>query len=272
MWEFYYSTGEFARLNGVNKRTLHYYDQIGLFSPEHKGENGYRYCTCMQFEQLELILLLRRIGFSIQEIKTYTQSPSGGALEQLIRDKQADIDRSIRELLEAKEFLNRKADKLALERSIQPGQVQLVTLPAQGLLLSAPIRGDYQDLDFAVASEFSQRLRERCGLYDNFGSRISVQNLRQGRGEEYDCFFARVDPQTGPVDELRPGGSYLQIFARGSWEQLGRAYQALFAEADRRGLELTGYAYEEGINEISLHSPEEYLTRIQIPCRPKRSE
>ena len=141
MREFYYSTGEFARLNGVNKRTLHYYDQIGLFSPEHKGENGYRYYTCMQFEQLELILLLRRIGFSIQEIKTYTQSPSGGALEQLIRDKQADIDRSIRELLEAKEFLNRKADKLALERSIQPGQVQLVTLPAQGLLLSAPIRG-----------------------------------------------------------------------------------------------------------------------------------
>ncbi len=79
MREFYYSTGEFARLNGVNKRTLHYYDEIGLFSPEHKGENGYRYYTCMQFEQLELILLLRRIGFSIQEIKTYTQSPADTA-------------------------------------------------------------------------------------------------------------------------------------------------------------------------------------------------
>lgn len=182
MREFYYSTGEFARLNGVNKRTLHYYDEIGLFSPEHKGENGYRYYTCMQFEQLELILLLRRIGFSIQEIKTYTQSPSGRALEQLIQEKKADIDRSIQELMAAKAFLSRKAEKLALERSIHPGKIELVTLPAQGLLLSAPIRGDYQDLDFAAASEFSQRLRERFGLYDNFGSRIAVENLRQGGG------------------------------------------------------------------------------------------
>lgn len=269
MRELYYSTGEFARLNGVNKRTLHYYDEIGLFSPEHKAENGYRYYTCMQFEQLELILLLRRIGFSIQEIKTYTQSPSGGALEQLIRDKQADIDRSIRELRVAKAFLNRKVEKLALERSIQPEQIQLVTLPAQGLLLSAPIQSGGQELDFASASDFSQRLRERFGLYDNFGSRISVQNLRQGQADKYDCFFARTDPQAGPVDELRPEGLYLQVFTRGSWEQLGGAYQALFAEADRRGLELTGYAYEEGINEISLHSPEDYLTLIEIPCRPK---
>lgn len=235
MREFYYSTGEFARLNGVNKRTLHYYDEIGLFSPEHKGENGYRYYTCMQFEQLELILLLRRIGFSIQEIKTYTQSPSGRALE----------------------------------RSIHPGKIELVTLPVQGLLLSAPIRGDYQDLDFAAASEFSQRLRERFGLYDNFGSRIAVENLRQGRGDEYDRFFAKTELENGIVDEVRPEGLYLQVFIRGSWEQLREGYRALFEEAERRGLELIGYAYEEGINEISLHSPEEYLTLIQIQCREK---
>lgn len=269
MREFYYSTGEFARLNGVNKRTLHYYDEIGLFSPEHKGENGYRYYTCMQFEQLELILLLRKIGFSIQEIKTYTQSPSGRALEQLIQEKKADIDRSIQELMAAKAFLSRKAEKLALERSIHPGKIELVTLPAQGLLLSAPIRGDYQDLDFAAASEFSQRLRERFGLYDNFGSRIAVENLRQGRGDEYDRFFAKTELENGTVDEIRPEGQYLQVFIRGSWEQLRESYRALFEEAERRGLELIGYAYEEGINEISLHSPEEYLTLIQIQCREK---
>ena len=36
-------TGDFARLCGTNKRTLIHYDEIGLFSPEIKGENGYRY-------------------------------------------------------------------------------------------------------------------------------------------------------------------------------------------------------------------------------------
>lgn len=38
MREFYYSTGEFARLNGVNKRTLHYYDEIGCFRRNIKGK------------------------------------------------------------------------------------------------------------------------------------------------------------------------------------------------------------------------------------------
>ena len=37
------TTAQFAKLHEVNKRTLHYYDEIGLFSPREKGENGYRY-------------------------------------------------------------------------------------------------------------------------------------------------------------------------------------------------------------------------------------
>ena len=34
------TANEFAKLHNVNKRTLHYYDEIGLFSPAHKGENN----------------------------------------------------------------------------------------------------------------------------------------------------------------------------------------------------------------------------------------
>ena len=30
------TTAQFAKLHGVNKRTLHYYDDIGLFSPREK--------------------------------------------------------------------------------------------------------------------------------------------------------------------------------------------------------------------------------------------
>ena len=69
--KFLYTTGQFAKLNGINKRTLHYYDEIGLFSPEFKEENGYRYYTCFQTVQLELIVTLRKIGLSIEEIIRY---------------------------------------------------------------------------------------------------------------------------------------------------------------------------------------------------------
>ncbi|MCY8196596.1 MerR family DNA-binding transcriptional regulator, partial [Bacillus spizizenii] len=37
----YFTTGEFAKLCHVKKQTLFHYDDIGLFSPEIKNENGY---------------------------------------------------------------------------------------------------------------------------------------------------------------------------------------------------------------------------------------
>ena len=42
------TTAQFAALHEVNKRTLHYYDSIELFSPETKGDNHLsllRQCT-----------------------------------------------------------------------------------------------------------------------------------------------------------------------------------------------------------------------------------
>jgi DNA-binding transcriptional MerR regulator len=34
--------GDLARQTGVSVRTLHYYDEIGLLSPSHRTEAGYR--------------------------------------------------------------------------------------------------------------------------------------------------------------------------------------------------------------------------------------
>ena len=39
----YFTTGEFAKLVGVTKHTLFHYDKIGIFSPEIKEDNYYRY-------------------------------------------------------------------------------------------------------------------------------------------------------------------------------------------------------------------------------------
>lgn len=55
----------------VNKRTLHYYDNIGLFSPCTKRENGYRYYEISQSIDFEYIRMLKELYMSIEEIKLY---------------------------------------------------------------------------------------------------------------------------------------------------------------------------------------------------------
>ena len=262
--KYLYTTGQFAKLNGVNKRTLHYYDEIGLFSPEFKGENGYRYYTCFQTVQLELILILRKIGLSIEEIIRYQQRPSGASFAELIEERKALIDKSIRELLNTKAFLEQKSKKLSLSLTAREGEIKTVTLPEQRILLSAPITGSYDDDDFAVAGDFSLRLKSLFGLYDNFGSRISVEKILAGNYADYDCFFAYGREDTEIYDTVRPAGTYLRVFCVGCWNKLEAIYHNILIFADKNQIELVGYSYEEGLNEMSLQSRDDYITMITV--------
>ena len=267
--KFLYTTGQFAKLNGINKRTLHYYDEIGLFSPEIKTDNGYRYYTCFQTVQLELIMTLRKIGLSIEEIIHYQQSPSGSSFAELIAEKKEFIDRSIQELLNIKTFLEEKSNKLALSLTAKEDEITVVSLPEQRILLSDPISGAYDDDDFIVASDFSLRLKSIFGLYDNFGSRISTEQISNRQYHKYDCFFAYGRADIEIYDILRPAGAYLRTYCIGNWDRLHTVYDKICNFAAENELELYGYAYEEGLNEMSLRNCQDYITMITIPCKKK---
>jgi DNA-binding transcriptional MerR regulator len=64
-----FTTGQFADMHGVNKRTLMYYDSIGLLKPAVVKENGYRYYTLRQALVFDAILLLRELRVPLKEIK-----------------------------------------------------------------------------------------------------------------------------------------------------------------------------------------------------------
>lgn len=52
--------------------------------------------------------------------------------------------------------------------------------------------------------------------------------------------------------------------------KLGQASAAIFRILDyakQHGLTLFGYAYETGVNEMTINSIDEYITRIVIPVK-----
>lgn len=264
---YLYTTGQFAKLTGVNKRTLHYYDEIGLFSPAFKEENGYRYYTCFQTVQLELIMAFRKIGLSIEEIIHYQKNPSNASFSELITQKKAIIDQSIQELLSTKSFLEQKSEKLSLSLTAKHGKIETVTLPKQRILLSSSITGAYDNNDFAVAGDFSLRLKSAFGLYDNFGSRILAEHILNGDYHNYDCFFAYGRQDVEIYDTVMPAGTYLRTFCIGEWNKLEEIYRAVCAYAEKNCLRLYGYAYEEGLNEMSLKGRDDYITMITVGYR-----
>lgn len=71
MWK----VGQLVRLTGLTVRTLHHYNEIGLLNPSSHSESGHRLYTEDDIAKLEQIILLKQLGFSLEEIKEMINNP-----------------------------------------------------------------------------------------------------------------------------------------------------------------------------------------------------
>lgn len=88
MEDKFYKTKAFAKLTGVTERTLRYYDRIHILKPSRYNEQGHRLYGPMEMHQIQRILTLKYLGYSLTEIKellTITQEDS--FQETLLRQK-----------------------------------------------------------------------------------------------------------------------------------------------------------------------------------------
>lgn len=85
-----FTIGQFAKLHEINKKTLMWYDEIGILKPAVIRENGYRYYSFAQSSILETILMLRELNVSISEIQNFLKNRSAFSFETLMTDKIRD--------------------------------------------------------------------------------------------------------------------------------------------------------------------------------------
>jgi DNA-binding transcriptional MerR regulator len=64
-----YTVKQLSKMAGITRRTVHYYDEIGLLKPSLVGENSYRYYDEDSLLRLQQILLYRELGMPLENIK-----------------------------------------------------------------------------------------------------------------------------------------------------------------------------------------------------------
>jgi len=114
----FYQTGQFARKASVTLRTLRFYDKVGLFSPSHFTESGYRLYSEEDLLVLQQILALKFLGFTLDEIRTcLRRGPNqlGRALERQKRMMQ-ERRRHLDSIIKAIERLEDQAAEGRLDR------------------------------------------------------------------------------------------------------------------------------------------------------------
>lgn len=69
------TVNEVVKIAGVTKRTIQYYDSIGLLPAKKRSENGYRLFGEESLETLKTIAHYKAMGFELKEIKNilYTE-------------------------------------------------------------------------------------------------------------------------------------------------------------------------------------------------------
>ncbi len=105
-----YKIGEFSNMTGLSVKTLRYYDDIDLFKPiDVDLFTGYRYYSTDQIYDLELINVLKSVGFSLEEIKnnwdSFTVDLFNEKKDELLKDIEIK-QKAIKKIDELKSNLN----------------------------------------------------------------------------------------------------------------------------------------------------------------------
>jgi DNA-binding transcriptional MerR regulator len=92
-----YTVRQLADLAGVSRRTLHYYDEVGLLKPSKQGRNRYRYYNDAAVLRLQQILFYRELGLSLNEIKDILRQPDFDVLTAL-EEHRSELEKRVARL------------------------------------------------------------------------------------------------------------------------------------------------------------------------------
>jgi DNA-binding transcriptional MerR regulator len=159
-----YSIGEFSKVTGLSVKTLHFYHEKGILAPSHVDESsGYRFYDDAAVERARIVVQLREMEFSIEDIATILAESDDEAdlLERLEVQKLRIAQRMRRE----REIVRALDQIIASERDARAalqnaGFTVEERVLAPMLIAGLRMRGKYSD----CGRGFSQ-LAKRVGRY-----------------------------------------------------------------------------------------------------------
>ena len=269
----FFTIGQFARLHKINKKTLMWYDEVGIFKPAVVKENGYRYYGYYQSSTLETILLLRELDVPICRIQAFLAHRSSDSLKLLLDEQITELDQKLLRLTSIRQTLVRQSTQISTIMDLDFSSVHIVNNPPETLITLHTSRNIPWEQDIRTLVEGVQKY-DLPNLHDAmYGCILPVSSLYAGKLDDYCALFLVPAPPYSMTSvnsrniHHKPGGKYLQTCYHGSMETLAEQYQELLDYAKKHHLYFWDYAYETVLNETSISSTDDYIIRIELPLR-----
>lgn len=109
----YLTIGEVSKLKNVSIKSLHYYDDIGVFKPNYiNPDTGYRYYLVEQLPILNIISFCTEVGISLKNWGNYLDEKNNFALDKLLVDAKQLATQKLNAIQTGLAHIERTANKM----------------------------------------------------------------------------------------------------------------------------------------------------------------
>lgn len=263
----YLTTGEFAKICGIPKHILFYYDQIELFQPEITKENGYRYYSFRQFDTFSIISALKKLGMPLKEIKKYMDERNPANLISLLDQKSKEVAKEIIKLKNTKKGIDFLKDLTEKALTVEFNRIQPAYHKSMKALCSTYLDNGKDDSYAGFLTELiAFRNDSNASMIDFLGGSLTIDNIREKKFDSFSYLYTKANSADKKNNTLvRKEGWYLQVYYKGSYRNIDEIYTKILQYADEQQIKLGKNAYEEYlIFEIGTKNREDYVTLILV--------
>ena len=272
--------GDFSRLARVTIKTLHHYDEAGLLQPLHVDkQSGYRYYDATQLQTLHRILLLKDLGFALEQIRDLLDSDAA-SLTAMLEQRRQELAEAI--AADQSRLRRLEALRLALDQrgDVRQPSVLLRDSPAVEIYsvrrrvphFGAPMQALFEEAEAFVAAAHARSPASPFTIFHD-------PDYREQDADVEVCI--PVKPSAGIATRVLPScEATASITYQGPYEQTPVAYSLLLEWMNRSRMRLAGPMREVyhryGADQVGYSLPTavlarnsaEFVTELQAPVAP----
>lgn len=261
-----FSAGELANYQNISKQTLLYYDKIGLFKPSYTDpENGYRYYSADQLDALDTILIMKKIGFSLNEIKSHMEHYTTENSIHFFRNQLKVIEQKIKELSLIQNRLEHRCQQVEQVYSKQSAEPSLSQADSVYILYH-DVEHPYSMKEISLATKqcYAQALSNNLPIFFQCGVSVPLKQVLGGDCTKAKIAFVTTEPVPSVSNiQMLPQGLTASIYHFGNYYDINHSYIRLIEFCREQRLKIISDSYEFCINDyITSRYEEEFITKI----------
>ena len=266
-----FKIGEFSKLNMVTIKTLRHYEEIGLLVPDEIDQwTGYRYYRVDQLNKMNKIIFLKRLGFTLEEIREVFDEENQTPDIDQIKSKIEQCKKEMLHLQWRQTELSRLESTLHKKKIME--QVIIKSLPAVIVASHRRVITSYQELFNLCPNIIGPEMARLGCICASPEYAYTIDHNKEYSDTNIDLEYCEA------VIEKRENSDLIQfkdvaevktaicVNHYGVYDTFPQTFAQLYEYIEQNGFRIVGnprFCYIDGI--WNKESEEEWLTEIQVP-------